>query len=127
MNHFQKHFSVEEARALLPDLRRIFQDAHARRERARHADKKLGNLMRKTGGDFGGPPVSGLLMDLQQMQAQMERVEKLGVVVKDFDRGLVDFPHLHHGREVFLCWELEEDDIQFWHDLDTGYADRERL
>jgi hypothetical protein len=127
MNHFQKHFSLAEARALLPELRRIFQDAHHRRERARRADETLGDLIRKTGTDIGGPPVSGMLMDLQQMQAQMERVEKLGVVVKDFDRGLVDFPHLREGREVFLCWELDEDDIEFWHDLDTGYAGREQL
>ena len=127
MNHYRRHFSLEEARALMPELRRIFQDAHARRERARRADEKLGKLIQTTRSDVGGPPVSNLLMDLQQMQAQMERVEKLGVVVKDFDRGLVDFPHLRQGREVFLCWELDEEDIEFWHDLDAGYAGRERL
>jgi hypothetical protein len=51
----------------------------------------------------------------------------MGVQIKDFDRGLVDFPHLRDGREVFLCWELDEDDIAFWHDIDGGYAGRERL
>lgn len=127
MNHYRKHFSLEEARALLPELRRIFKDAHARRERARRADERLGKLIETTRSDIGGPPVSNLLMDLQQMQAQMERVEKLGVVVKDFDRGLLDFPSIHNGREVFLCWELDEEDIEFWHDLDAGYAGRERL
>ena len=66
-------------------------------------------------------------MDLQQLRSQLERVEKLGVVIKDIDRGLVDFPHLRDGREVFLCWELDEDDIEFWHDTDAGYAGRERL
>ncbi len=68
-----------------------------------------------------------MLMDLLQMNLQLRRIQELGVVVKDFDRGLVDFPHLRGGREVFLCWELDEDDIEFWHDLDCGYADRERL
>ena len=127
MHQYRKHFSREEARALLPELRRVFKDAHLRRERARRADEKLGNLVRQTGADVGGQPVMDLLMDLQQMRAQMERLQKLGVVIKDFDRGLVDFPHLRKGREVFLCWELDEDDIEFWHDLDTGYAGRERL
>ena len=127
MHQYQKHFSYEEARALLPELRRVFKDAHHRRERARRADEKLGDLMRRTGADVGGQPVTDLLMDLQQMQAQMERLQKLGVVIKDFDRGLVDFPHLREGREVFLCWELDEDDIEFWHDLDGGYAGREKL
>jgi hypothetical protein len=50
-----------------------------------------------------------------------------GIQIKDLDRGLVDFPHLRNGREVFLCWELEDDDIEFWHDLDAGYPGRERL
>ena len=127
MNHFKKHFTLEEARAALPELRRIFKDAHARRERARRADEKLGALQRKTGADLGGPPLNELLRDLQQMNAQMERVQKLGVQVKDFERGLVDFPHLREGREVFLCWELEEEDIEFWHDIDCGYAARERI
>jgi hypothetical protein len=127
MNQFQKHFSVEEARSLLPELRRVFRDAQTRRERVRRADEKLGDLLRDTGSDVGGKPVSNLLMDLQQMQAQLERIEKLGVVIKDIERGLVDFPHLRKGREVFLCWELDEDDIEFWHDIDGGYAGRERL
>lgn len=124
---FPKHFTLEEARAAMPELRRIFKDAHARRERARRADDKLGALLRKTGADVGGPVLSELLLDLQQMNAQIERVNKMGVQVKDFERGLLDFPHIRDNREVFLCWELEEDDIEFWHDIDSGYAGRERL
>ena len=49
------------------------------------------------------------------------------IFVKDPDRGLVDFPAIVGGREVFLCWELDEDDIKFWHDIDSGFAGRERL
>jgi hypothetical protein len=124
---FRKHFSLEEARALLPQLRRIFQDARARRQRIQRADEQLGRLLRQSGADVGGPAVSEMLLDLQQMTAQLQRVEKLGVLIKDVDRGLVDFPHLRDGREVFLCWEMDEDDIEFWHELDTGYAGRERL
>ena len=50
-----------------------------------------------------------------------------GVIIKDFDRGLVDFPHWREGREVLLCWELSEDRVRFWHDLETGYAGREPI
>jgi hypothetical protein len=67
------------------------------------------------------------LMDMLQFSAQLRHIQGLGVQIKDFDRGLVDFPHLREGREVFLCWELDEDDIAFWHDIDAGYAGRERL
>ena len=53
--------------------------------------------------------------------------QKREIIVKDLDRGLVDFPTLRGGQEVFLCWENGEEDIEFWHDLDSGYAGRERL
>jgi hypothetical protein len=47
--------------------------------------------------------------------------------LKDLERGLIDFPAIIGGKEVFLCWEQDEEDIEFWHDLDAGYAGRERL
>ena len=127
MNQFEKHFTIEEARATLPELRRLFQDAHRRQERFATADEQLGKLVEQDGGDAGGKKVDGMLMDLLQMNRQLQQITGQGIVIKDFQRGLVDFPHLRDGREVFLCWELEEDDIEFWHDLDTGYAGRERI
>ena len=54
-------------------------------------------------------------------------IQKLGVQIKEIDRGLVDFPHVRDGQEVFLCWELGEEDIEYWHELDTGYVGREKL
>lgn len=127
MHQFQKHFTLDEARALLPQLRRIFRDAHRRRDLVRKTDAELGQKLAQTGTDVGGEKVSGLVMDMLQLNLQLQRIQEMGVQIKDFDRGLVDFPHLRDDREVFLCWELDEDDIEFWHDLDSGYAGRERL
>lgn len=128
MDHvFQKHFSIEEARALLPELRGIFRDVHRRRDVVQKADAELGEELRQTGNDVGGEKVSGLLMDMLQLNVQLRRIQEMGIQIKDFDRGLVDFPHIRDGREVFLCWELDDDDIAFWHDIDGGYAGRERL
>ena len=112
---------------MLPNLRQMLKDTQLRRKRFTEADEKLGKAIQGSGADLGGERVTGLLMDLLQMNLQLRRIQELGVVVKDFDRGLVDFPHWREGREVFLCWELDEDDIEFWHDLDGGYAGRERL
>lgn len=128
MGHqFHRHFTLDQARALLPELRRIFRDAHHRRDVVQKTDTELGNKLRQTGTDVGGEKVSGLLMDMLQLNAQLRRLQDMGVQIKDFDRGLVDFPHIRDGREVFLCWELDENDIEFWHDIDAGYAGRERL
>ncbi len=127
MLHFQKHFTLEEARALLPQLRNALKDAQRRRQRFSETDEKLGKMTTHAGSDLGGKDVSSMMMDLLQVNVQVRRIQEMGVVIKDFDRGLVDFPHLRQGREVFLCWELEEDDIEFWHDIETGYGGRERL
>jgi hypothetical protein len=128
MDHlFQKHFTIDEARAMLPELRSVFSDAHRRRDVVQKADSELGERLKQTGTDVGGEKVSGLLMDMLQLNTQLRRIQEMGVQIKDFDRGLVDFPHLRDGHEVFLCWELDEDDIEFWHDIDGGYGGRERL
>jgi len=127
MYQFEKHFTLAEARAMLPQLRRLFKELHARRDRARKADEKLGNSLGKSGGDLGGSLVSSMLTDLVALNAEARQLQERGVVIKDFDRGLVDFPSLQNDREVFLCWELDEDDIEFFHDIDAGYAGRERL
>jgi hypothetical protein len=124
---YAKHFTLAEARALLPALRSSFKKLHACRDRAQLTDKKLGRALRQSGGDLGGKLVTSLLADLDVLHTEAERWLTRGVVIKDFDRGLVDFPSLRDGREVFLCWELDEDDIEFYHDLDAGYAGRERL
>lgn len=127
MYHFPKHFTIEEARALIPELRGIFQDAQRRRDAVQKTDTELGEQLRQGKGDLGGERTTALLMDMLQLNVQFRRLQEMGVQVKDLDRGLVDFPHLRDGQEVFLCWEIDENDIVFWHDLDDGYAGRERL
>jgi hypothetical protein len=127
MHKYRKHFSLEQARALLSQLRGIFPQLHRLRRQVHQADEQLGAQTRESGADLGGESVNTLLRDLLQMEAQLQRIQGMGVLIKDLDRGLVDFPHLRDGREVFLCWELGEDDIEFWHELDSGYAGRERL
>ncbi len=123
----QKHFSVEEARALLPTLRRLFQEAqHAQRELARREDA-LAKRLSQTGGDVGGAETGAMMRWLLRLTVCLRHITDTGIVLKDMERGLVDFPHIRNGREVFLCWELDEEDIEFWHDTDTGYAGRERL
>jgi hypothetical protein len=64
---------------------------------------------------------------VDQMAAAVARIDGLGITLRDIERGLIDFPALVSGRQVWLCWELGEDDIAFWHELDTGYGSRRPL
>ena len=127
MGHFPKHFSVEEAREFLPQLRILFQRLHEARDRLQESDFHLAQRLIETGGDLGGAQVTSLARALGDLHCTLGGIQKLGVQIKEIDRGLVDFPHVRDGQEVFLCWELGEGDIEYWHELDTGYVGREKL
>lgn len=123
---FSKHYSVAEARALLPQLRVwLPRLQRLRRDLASYEQSSAARLT--DGEDFGGGKVHQWVRNLAAFKELLAEFELREIQVKDIDRGLVDFPAIQAGREVFLCWELEEDDITHWHDLDSGYAGRERL
>jgi len=64
---------------------------------------------------------------VDQMAAAVARIDALGITLRDIQRGLIDFPALVGGRQVWLCWELGEPDVGFWHELDTGFGSRKPL
>ena len=124
-----KLFSLEEANALLPTVRAIvasIQRTHSRvlsyREAAKHAAEgaELGG-----GGMPGGGRYVARLAELSSLTGQLD---VLGVQLKDYNRGLIDFPSLRDGRVVLLCWQLGEgEQLEWWHDVDTGFAGRQPL
>lgn len=130
----ERHFTPEEANALLEQVRplaellvahrRTFTVAAARR--ARLASRISGN-----GGDFDPQEPRELEAQMEREAAEVaqavEELQALGVVVKDLDRGLVDFPALRGGEEVLLCWQVGEDEVGFWHGLEEGFAGRKPL
>ncbi len=127
MEHrFTKHYTREEARALLPELRTWLNRLRQFRARVDSCGKRLSNVI-EGGGDAGGPTVEEHVRALADFAEVMNEFTRREIQIKDLDIGLVDFPALMDGKEVFLCWEQDEEDIGFWHDLDTGYAGRERL
>ena len=83
--------------------------------------------MNVAGLDVGGETVNNWIRALSRMQVVLAEFQHRHIFIKDLSRGLVDFPALIGNREVFLCWEADEDDIEFWHDLESGYTGRERL
>ncbi len=89
-------------------------------------DQRLGQLA-GAGHDSGGELVNNLVRNLARMQELPHEFQKREIQTKDLERGQIDFPAFIGDREVFLCWEQDEDDIEFWHDLDTSFAGRERI
>jgi hypothetical protein len=124
--HFSKHYTLEEARALLPRLRQWLSELESCHERLQAVVGRLAPLLAR-GDDAGGEDVNQCVKAQSLLLDILSRFRAREIQVKDVQRGLLDFPALRDGREVFLCWEKDEEDIEFWHDLDAGYAGRERL
>ena len=124
-----KIFTVQEANALLPDVRKIvgkIQRAHRKLSHYREDAKKAAEAAERGGGGFpNGVAYAAVLIELT---VELSELETLGVQLKDFERGLVDFPSLRDGRVVLLCWQLGEgDELEWWHDVDAGFAGRTPL
>lgn len=127
MNHrFEKHYTREEAEALLPQIREWLARLNELRHEIERADKRLTSLM-QPGNDIGGDLVNRWIRTLAEMQVLLGEFQKRDIHIKDIERGLLDFPAIIGGKEVFLCWELGEENVEFWHDLETGYGGRERI
>ena len=124
---FEKHFTVEEARSCLPDLRRQFEKIHALYAELNELQtmfQKVQELVRMNGH---APKETGFEDRALALKAIVQEIAEAGVEIKDISRGLVDFPHWRDGEEVFLCWELGEEDLLFWHRIEDGYGGRQPL
>jgi len=124
-----KLFTLEEANALLPAVREILRRIqNSRRRLSAYRDQaKLAAEGAEQGG--GGMEGGGLYAKiLTKLTDEIAELDAIGVQLKDFDRGLVDFPSLRDGRVVLLCWQLGEgDQLEWWHDMDAGFAGRTPL
>jgi hypothetical protein len=123
---FDKHYTRDEARALLPQIRRWLERLDRLRHDLERFDKRLSGLVEQ-GTDIGGETVNNWIRALADTQDVLAEFQRREIFIKDLERGLLDFPAIIGGREVFLCWEQDEEDIEFWHDLETGFGGRERL
>ena len=111
---------------MLPQIRERLGEIEQLRKQLKRLDERLGQMI-SDGADAGGDSVHKQIKLLADLKDALRQFEQREIQIKYVDRGLIDFPAILGGREVFLCWERDEDDIEFWHDLDTGYAGRERL
>jgi hypothetical protein len=117
-------FTLSEANHLIPQLHtRLTSIRQAKAVLARTKDdiRKASAQAQYGGGSAVGPLY---LSSLQQISTNLQAIHEMGVLVKDLEMGLCDFPHLRDGRVVFLCWKLGEQEIKWWHETSTGYKDR---
>ena len=123
---FRTHYTRDAARALLPSVRKWLKRLVELRPELEQREKRLATLS-SPGKDLGGAVVNGWVRNLADIKSVLLEFHQREIQIKDLDRGLIDFPAILDDKEVFLCWEQDEEDIEFWHDLDSGYGGREKI
>ena len=123
----RKYFTIEEANALLPQLTGLLERMLAARQHMIDTRKAWEPIMEKASGNGGGAHGKELYTDTNRIHLTLEQINGWGILIKDVDTGLVDFPHMRNGREVYLCWRLGEPKVEYWHDTDSGFAGRQPL
>ena len=123
-----KIFTLEEANALLPAVRsrlERIQRLYGHLAEFREAANSAAAASEFGGGMQGGPAYVKALYEVGKLTTE---IHDLGVQLKDYSRGLIDFPSMRDERMVLLCWQLGEgDEIEWWHDIEAGFAGRQPL
>ena len=121
-----RHYTLEEANAALGWVQDVITTLRSAREGLsdEEAREALAEAGPQNGGGDPGRVVSEAFLQLRDALARLQDAE---VVLRDLDRGLIDFPAIRDDREVYLCWLEGEDEIGYWHELEAGFAGREPL
>ena len=121
-----RHYTLEQANAAIGWVRERIDRMRAAREQLGDEEARTA-LSEAAPGNGGGSPgvvVSEAFLSLRGALVELQEME---VVLRDLERGLIDFPAMRDGREVYLCLEDGEDEIGFWHDIEAGYGGRQPL
>lgn len=117
-------FTVEEANAALPDLRERVARIRSARQEVLAAGERI---EKKAAADGGGHDGREYREGIAVLKAEVEHLAARGIVLRDPESGLLDFPAEKEGRRVFLCWRLGEEHVGYWHEIDAGFVGRQPL
>ena len=129
-----RYFTLAEANAALEELRPLAEEMVAKRRELVEAQAQraaLGAQVGANGGDLTPSDFAEADEELERAASELarsvEQIQAAGVLVKDLDQGLLDFPSLREGEEILLCWRVGEGDIQYWHSVEEGFAGRKPI
>jgi hypothetical protein len=124
------YFTRDEAESLIPRITPMLREIQQLRRAQLTHDEAVAADRAKVLGNGHMPPEKlrehqlGSVSAEQHIVRLVRALSELGILIKDLDTGLVDFPTLRQGREVYLCWQLDEPHISWWHEVETGFAGR---
>jgi hypothetical protein len=124
---FPRLFTVQEANDLLPELEELLADVSVHRDAMRERAPQMEPILRAAGSNGGGRVGSEYGVEAYRLFLAIESIRELGVLLKDLDMGLLDFPHERDGRVVFLCWHPPAESVGYWHEIEAGYPGRQPI
>lgn len=130
-----RYFTLAEAESALPTIEKALRDALFLKAEYESAERDLQTITRQVHLMGGMRVDSGKILELRArkdtssvaLKERFEELEEIGCLVKDLEVGLIDFPTLYHGTEVYLCWRFGEDHIEFWHGVEEGFRGRKPI
>jgi hypothetical protein len=122
-----QYFTLQQANETLTIIRPIMDEVQAIRRKILAKQPEAWPAIEKSAGNGGNKALSRMVQDFERLDALIHRILDTGVLIKDVNQGLLDFPALRDGREVYLCWKYGEGDIAFWHEIHAGFAGRQPI
>jgi hypothetical protein len=122
-----RFFTIEEANEALNIIRPLMDEVQVIRQKILENQPEAWPAIEKSAGNGGNRALSDLVQDFEKLDALVHQIQDTGAQIKDINTGLLDFSALKNGREVYLCWQHGEDDIQYWHEIEAGFAGRQPI
>jgi len=119
-----RYFTLDEARATLPQVKALMEQVQSARREILRLRPDVLPVVQRAALNGGNKEMGELAVHVMRLEEGLKGIMALGVVIKDVDAGLVDFIGTRNGREVYLCWRYGEENIDFWHELNAGFAGR---
>ena len=122
-----RYFTLQEASETLETIHPIMDEIQSIRQEILLHQPEFWPAIERSAGNGGNPTLSRLVKDFERLDDLLHRILAKGVLIKDLTTGLLDFPALKDGREVYLCWKYGEEAIRFWHEIEAGFGGRQAI
>ena len=122
-----RYFSLEQANAALTVIRPLMDEVQFIRLDILRTQPEVWPVIQKAIGNGGSRAASRMAQSFERLDKLVHQILDTGVILKDINTGLLDFPTLRDNHEVYLCWQHGEQRIGYWHEIDAGFAGRQPL
>lgn len=120
-------YTLAEARAVLPQVKILMAQIQSARQMILRLRPSAWPALQKAATNGGSHAAGELALHAVTLEESVKRILAMGILIKDLDHGVVDFLGTRDGQAILLCWRYGEEDINFWHDVNAGFAGRQEI